>query len=93
MYWSKRVSKIFSVEHVPLWKDQVERGCKELGCDNVTLLAFPPDQAAFDSMGCTPRGIYEPGVLPAWCSPNFDPVRFAAGFSPVSAQFVGSLSG
>jgi len=73
LHWSKRVAKLYTVEHTPVWRDQVAEGCRQAGCTNVELLAFPPDRAAFDRLGCTPRGIYEPSSLPNWCSPNFDP--------------------
>lgn len=72
--WARRVSKVYSAEHIDEWAQRVTTLLHDEGITNAHIVSRPPDMAAFERLfpGCTKRGITEAGVLPDWCSPNFD---------------------
>lgn len=72
--WARRVKKVYAAEHIDEWAKRVTGLLSEEGIDNATIVSRPPDMDAFRERfeGCTLRGITEAGVLPDWCSPNFD---------------------
>jgi len=41
LHWSKHVKKLHSIEHIAIWRDQVERACREAcpnsDCPNLNL--------------------------------------------------------
>lgn len=59
-YWSKRVQRLYSAEHSPAWASVVKQQCESL--TNVTLLTAEPNRDAWERLGMTGIGIFDPQI-------------------------------